>query len=572
MKARLACLAIGILMLAALLPAHAAVTVPGCADASSQGGEWRSAGGSLSGDRFQPDEHQINASTAGNIGKAWVFRTGNAERSNGTPILNGGGFDNTPVVADGCVFLATTTGWVMALNADTNPATGASTGKQRVVWATQLQGAALSLRSNIITGSPTVENGVVYVGVTRPGAPAKYDEHGIMTAPATGPYVAALDENTGAEMWESVVDAGQTDSGIGASPTYFNGKIFQGWYGSEGTIPDPGTALPARGGYAILDASPTCDPATFTLPSVCFNAAPGATGGTRLVHEYTISDAEMAAGYRGASVWCTAAFDPDTNYLYACGGNPANKKSQSNGGEPRYANALLKIDGNPSRASWGKIVGSYKGNNDQYFPGLDQQPACDNLGDKVVVIWSVPCLQLDLDFGASPSLFKVRVGNGTTFETRTLVGDLQKSGVYHAVNADDMSKAWTALVGSPCAACNASSPAVDAALGIANQVYTFATQPGQLVGLSADQGRYRWVLPDPDPDHFESVTTANGVVYALDTQGNLTMVNASNGLLLGKRILSQDVGAAATSASSQGLAVARNSLYIAQSDSLIVLR
>jgi hypothetical protein len=582
MKARLACLAAGLLATLVVQPAHATLVVPGCGSVSAPGGDWPSYGGGQSNARSQAAEDVINASTAANIGKAWVFRTGSAEyvdAGTGTvkTVLNGGSFDNTPVIANGCLFLATSTGWVMALNADKDPGgleIEHSAGKQRVRWATKLDGAPQALRADVITGSPVVANGVVYVGVNVPGKAEVKDAQGNVTSPATGPYVAALDESTGAILWQRVIDAGQPDSGTAASPLYFNGMIFEGWFGTEAGLPNPANAggpeplLPARGGYAIVDASPTCDPTLFALPNVCKNAAAGATGGTIKAHEYTITDAEYAAGYRGASVWCSAAFDPQTNSIYACGGNPANKKKES-----RYANSILKIDGNPGPA-FGKIVGHFKGESDQYYPGLDRQPACDELGDRIVVLWSVPCLQLDLDFGASPHLFKVRIGGGTTFEDRTVVGDLQKSGVYHAVWADDMSPAWSAVVGTPCFFCNSSSPAVDAAGpdGLVNQVYVYGTNPGQLVALSGDAGRYRWALPVGDPNHFQSVTVANGVVYAIDNEGTLTMVDAANGLPIARRLLSLDAGGSVASTASQGVAVARHSLYVATADAIIVLR
>jgi outer membrane protein assembly factor BamB len=569
MKARVAFVVAGIL-LAVGFQAHAAAP-PGCADPTAKPGEWRTYGGTADNARFQRAESVLSTGSVANIAKAWVLDLSKVEYVDPTTgqvrdLLSAGEFQNTPVIADGCLYLATSSGWVMAFNADKDPSIGANAGKQRALWATHLEGGGLSLRSSVITGSPTVENGIVYVGVTLPGAPASG------TNPAVGPYVAAMDQATGRVLWTTVVDAGQRDTGIAATPVYFDGMIFQGFYGSEGTFPNNGAPVqipPARGGYAILDASATCDPALFVAPSKCFNVAPGATGGSILKHEYTITDAEYAAGYRGASVWCTAAYDPETKYIYACGGNPSNPKLES-----RYANALLKIDGDRARASsFGTIVDSYKGNTDQFYPGLDRQPACDLLGDRITAIWSQPCGQLDLDFGSSPSLFKVKIGSGTTFETRTVVGDLQKSGVYHAVWADQMTPMWTAQVGTPCPACNAGSPAVDLnAEGFVDGVYTVATAPGQLWALDGNTGRYRWVEPILGGTHFQSTTAANGVVYTIDNLGTLGIFDAETGLPIARRPLSLDVGDSAQNSSSQGIAVARNTIYVPASRFLVVLR
>ena len=90
---------------------------PGTAScaAAAPGGEWRSYGGGLANTRAQTAPTTINAGTVSNVAKAWVFDTSDMNQSG---VLNGGTFQNTPVVADGCVFLSSSTGFVYALNAD----------------------------------------------------------------------------------------------------------------------------------------------------------------------------------------------------------------------------------------------------------------------------------------------------------------------------------------------------------------------------------------------------------------------------------------------------------------------
>lgn len=531
MRTRIALVLAG-LMLATLggLPSAAEVLYPGCADADQPGGEWRSLGGGLDGARNQRAEGVINAGNAGNLDRAWIFDAS-------TEVLNGGGFSNTPIVADGCVYLATSTGWVFALNAETGD----------VVWHTEgpFKGAGQTLLGGIIVGSPVVAEGVVYVGVSRPGTP----------------YVAAIDQATGDVLWESTVtgwhdavDQNDTTYGykpetkqnnvlINASPIYYAGKIFMGFAGNEG-------GSVARGGFAILDASAAC---TGNAGIRCLN--PGGPGGTVLAHTYTISDAEYAAGYRGASVWCTPAIDVETDMIFACGGNPASKRI-----EHRFSNALLKIDGRSGSPAFGQIVGSFKGNNDQYFPGLDRQPVCELFGEDIVVVWSLACLQLDLDFGASPNLWKDALGN-------TIVGDLQKSGVYYALYADHMSESWSQILGGPCLACNAGSPAIDDA-----QVYNATTPNGQLVAVSRDAGKYRWAMPLEDQVHFHPTSVANGVVYAVNGNGAIQGFEAATGVPVWTRLLAQDVGGPISDTGSSGISVARNTVYAAFGTFVIAYR
>lgn len=503
-----------------MVPPASAAAMPGCAP-DAPGGEWRSYGRDLSNSRTQPDTSAIGPSNAGSLAPKWVFQASKVQSS-------GGGFSNTPIVADGCVYLASNTGWVFALNADTGKA----------VWSKRFTGSGQTLLGGVIVGSPVVANGVVYVGVSRP----------------TNPYVAAMDQATGAFLWVSRVEQGQLNALINASPVYFDGMIFQGFAGNEG-------GSVARGGYAILDASATCQPSvpawsgTGPMPmEFCNNPAAGATGGKVLAHRYTINDAEYAAGYRGASVWCTAAIDPVTKYAFACGGNPASKKI-----EARYSNALLKIDMDRTRTTFGDIVDAYKGDVDQYYPGLDRQPACDAFGDQLVVVWSLACLQLDLDFGSSPNLFTDNLG-------RLVLGDLQKSGVYHAIFADNMQRSWTTVAGAPCAACNAASPAVDHAR---KRIFTAATPPGQMVAMETNAGRYQWASPIANGTHFQPVATANGVVYTMDNLGALNAMDAETGVLLNRRPLTVDVGALTTDAGSAGVSIARNTIFAATSEFVV---
>ena len=119
---------------------------------------------------------------------------------------------------------------------------------------------------------------------------------------------------------------------------------------------------------------------------------------------------------------------------------------------------------------------------DQYsstLQALSQTPACQVSADPAVPdpLDDPVCGQLDLDFGAAANLF--RTSSGTE-----LVGDLQKSGVYHVADAATMKPAWTALVGASCQACNAASTAV-----YGGSVYGVGTPAGVEFSLAGDSGR-----------------------------------------------------------------------------------
>jgi outer membrane protein assembly factor BamB len=188
---------------------------------------------------------------------------------------------------------------------------------------------------------------------------------------------------------------------------------------------------------------------------------------------------------------------------------------------------------------------------DQYYPAgavLADTPVCT--AEVLPVTLDRPeCGQIDLDFGASPTLFR-------NSEGKLVVAALQKSGVVHAAYADTMEKAWSTVVGAPCAACNVSSTAWDG-----KDTIFVAGSPGSMMfGLDADTGSYKWAAPIGDGTHYQPVSYANGVVYTVDTSGRLDTFDAALGAPAFSRPMSADVGDTCT-ALSGGVAIAANHVF-----------
>jgi polyvinyl alcohol dehydrogenase (cytochrome) len=475
-------------LVTASLIAGAPAGAAGACAGEAGGGEWPSYGLDLSNTRVQEAETTIDAAKAAALTPRFVV---SAAALGGT-----GWFQSTPVIADGCLYAATDTGLVVAVNADDGG----------LVWKRQYNVPETRL-GGTIAGAVAVSGGRAFVHVSHAGRP----------------FVAALDQFTGEEVWRTVVDTNR-GSFINASPVLFDGMVFTGISGDE-------YVTGARGGYAILDQET----------------------GAILAKEYTIPDEAYEAGYWGGSIWASAVVDPASGSLFVGTGNPA-----SHDKEHRYTNAILKIDVDADGSTFGRIVDAYKGNVDQYYPGLDQQPVCESAPDvEYGDAWSLTCLQLDVDFGASPNLFRDSGGE-------LMVGGLQKSGVYHTVYADNMQSAWNAVVGTPCFVCNAASSATDG-----STVYVAASQPGQLVALKADRGGYRWVHPIADVFHWQSVSAANGLVYSTDLFGSLTIVDAATGSLVAKRDMATDSGESASGVSSGGVSIARHKVYAAAAGAVV---
>ena len=462
--------------------------MPGCAPVGVTGGEWRTYGHDLSNTRHQDREKLIGAQTVGELELAWKYKA------------DGAAFNNTPIVADGCLYLASTDGVVTARNADSGTE----------VWRTPLDANPPAFGGGLVA-TPAIDAGRLFVIVNKLG----------------GPYLQALDQATGAPVWQLTLDD-QASAMSNSSPVVFDGMVFAGFSGHAGA------GLSERGGFVIADAA----------------------SGALKAKTFVIDDASFAAGYAGAGIWSTPAIDVATGYAYVGTSNPHSPEL-----EHARANSTLKIDVDPDRATFGAIVDHAKGKPDTYVPGLADQPVCDTAPDVYYADrFSATCVAVDLDFGASPTLF---AAGG-----RPLVGDLQKAGVFHTFDAETMDPVWERVVGVPCLACNAASPA-----SVDGVVYTAAGPPGQLFRLEGASGDPRWVGPLNGATTYNPVTVANSVVYSVDGGGFLNGFVTLNGLQVLKRNLTVDAGESMASAStSSGVAVARNTLYVAAGNHVFALR
>ncbi|HKN95232.1 MAG TPA: hypothetical protein VJU60_12935, partial [Thermoleophilaceae bacterium] len=142
-----------------------------------------------------------------------------------------------------------------------------------------------------------------------------------------------------------------------------------------------------------------------------------------------------------------------------------------------------------------------------------------------------------------------------------LVGDLQKSGVYHAANADTMKPAWSEIVGVSCQACNAASTAFDG-----HAIEGVGTPGGEMFSLGRDDGASNWLTPIADGAHYQSTSTADGVVYTVDGNGFLDVIDAATGSTIAKRPLSADTGTPTQGVTSNGVSIAEHMVFASASE------
>jgi polyvinyl alcohol dehydrogenase (cytochrome) len=383
---------------------------------------------------------------------------------------------------------------VYALNADTGA----------IVWMTKIKGS--------VNASLAVEDGKVFANTSRIGKPA----------------MVAFDQDTGDPLWDTTVDT-QPGSDIYSSPIYFEDLVFTGWSGGSAELGDESDRYRFQGGFVLLDAD----------------------SGRVVKKTYSIRPPDKDVNkpkndFAGGAVWATPAIDPATGYAFVGSGNPFRPQA-----EHKHTNAILKIDLRRGRSTFGEIVDSYKGTVDEYVPGFSELPCHDIPGNPAPYYPQGigECGDLDMDFGSSPNLFRV--------DGKLVVGEGQKSGIYHAADTRTMKGVWNTLVGPP----SAVGGIVGSTAYHDGGIYGPITVGGYLWSLD-DSGGYRWFAEAADGAHWANpVTYANGIVYTSDLKGFLHAYDAATGV----EIMTQPMFLAGegNKTSWAGIAVARNTVYAA---------
>jgi polyvinyl alcohol dehydrogenase (cytochrome) len=501
----------------AALPGANALTVH-CAAPQRQLGEWPMFGRDVASSREQVHEHGLTDGAAAVLAPVWTF---DANRVTHEPNNEVTGY---PVEKDGCVFVGSSTGnnpdgshkpgWVFALNAENGDP----------VWATRVPGGVYS--------TVAVSDGVVYAFVSRISAPT----------------LVALDEFTGKVLWRTVVDR-QFGADAVSSPVVYDGMV---WVGVSGTAAETdGSSRQAFQGSTVLVAArsmtaPEFRPVTASHARGTRHYRPG-----QIVRKlYSIPTRAWSKGYAGGAQWGTIAIDARTGYGYEGTGNPFNYDA-----EHRNTNAVLKIDLNRGRRTFGRIVGSYKGDAEYAVQqSADVVPCSDIEQISGSTGTGLECTRLDLDFGATPNILRDSDGR-----TMLVVG--QKSGIVHYIDARTMRGIRKVRLGvdSPVGGM-VGSGATDG-----KHVYGSHTIGGYLYSIDRN-GVPGWVAPVGDGVHWgPPVTLANGIVYTVDLKGFLDGYYAATGTPVLHRPLQLQSDPATTTnppLSWGGVTVARGTVYV----------
>ncbi len=261
---------------------------------------WLTFSGDYTGMRHSPLT-QINPRNVRRLAPAWTFQTGTLTR--------GRGFETTPLVFDDVLYVTGSNNYAWALDAHTG----------RAFWEYQRE-----LPSDLTYGaSAPVNRGFGVLG----------DRLFMVTLDA---FLLALDRRTGAVLWETELADYRIGHAATFAPLVLDGLVVVGISGGE---------YPTRG---FVDAY---DPATgariWRLHTVPGPGEPGS--------ETWPDDPEVLAR-GGATTWMTGSYDPDLDLIYWGTGNPnPDYYDTTRPGDNLYANSLLAI-----RAATGTLVWHYQ--------------------------------------------------------------------------------------------------------------------------------------------------------------------------------------------------------------------
>ena len=449
---------------------------------------WLTYSGDYAATRHSP-LHQIDVSNASNLTPKWTYHVASARK-----------LEATPVVYDGVMYV-TNTNEVMALDARTG----------RLIWTYQDPRAT----------RPASNRGVAILG----------DRVFFATTDA---HLVALDRRNGGVLWDKLYAAPGKGYYASMAPLALRDRVIVGISGGDGGV---------RGFVAALSASTGEELWRFwTVPK------PGEPGGE--------SWGGFPADYGGGATWMTGTYDPDLNLLYWQTGNPwPDLYGKPRRGDDLYTCAIVALDAGTGKLKW----------HFQFTPHDTHDWDAQSIPVLVNMDWNGQPRKLLLHPNRNGYFYVLDRTDGKFLRATPFVKDLDWAKGIDAngrpIEVPDMDPTPGGRRACPSkrGASNWMSPSFDPATGLFYvptleqcDIYTtsesvpepgrgFAgggadripSEPGQfyLRALDPKTGALRWEYPMTGPATMwaGTLSTAGGVVFFGDDDGQLVAVNAANG-------------------------------------------
>jgi alcohol dehydrogenase (cytochrome c) len=258
---------------------------------------WLTYSGDYSGRRHSPLT-QITPENAHRLAPAWTFQTGFDTR--------GRGFETTPLVLDGVLYVTGSNNYAWAIDARSG----------RPFWQYRRQ-----LPDDLTYGaSAPVNRGFGILG----------DRLFMVTLDA---HLLALDRATGSVLWDVQLADYRVGYAATLAPLVLDGKVIVGISGGE---------------YATRGFVDAYDPETgerlwrfHTIP------APGEPGSE------TWPDDPLTLARGGAGTWMNGSYDPDLDLIYWGTGNPnPDYNGDSRPGDNLYSNSIVALEAETGELRW----------------------------------------------------------------------------------------------------------------------------------------------------------------------------------------------------------------------------
>src|SRR3989454_8213040 len=460
-------------------------------NAAKEPQNWLTYSGDYAGRHFSPLD-QINTTNARSLVAKWVYQTAAT-----------GKFETTPLVADGILYATGQDDRAFALDARTG----------RPIWLYQRQ-----LPSDIRPCCGRVNRGLAILG----------DKVFMATLDA---HVIALDAKTGNLIWDvSAVDY-KNGYSFTLAPLAVKNFIVVGISGGEYGI---------RGFIDAYDADTGKRKWRFyTVPG------PGEPG-----HDSWEGESWKIGG---APAWITGVYDPATNQLFWPTGNPSpSNRGEGRAGDNLYSNSLLALDPDTGKLKWHFQFTQH----DEHDYDATQIPVMvDDNGKKLIlqanrngffyVIDRTNGKLIRADSYAKVSWAKEKDANGRPVPAQeglpTLEGNKVCPGAAGATNwmsptYDPQTKLFYVTAREQCDVFSTAPQPYDAGHAYYGSAYfpndDAAPFYGALRALDPDTGKIKWEWKHPSPTWSGVLSTAGGIVFTGDAEGNFIALDAASGKAL----------------------------------------
>ncbi len=479
------------LLVTVVVQSSAQVTFERLLNSAKEPQNWLTYSGDYAGRRFSPLD-QINTGNARTLVAKWVYQTAAT-----------GKLETTPLVVDGILYGTAQDDRAFALDARTG----------RPIWLYQRQ-----LPNDIRPCCGRVNRGFAILG----------DKVFLGTLDA---HVIALDAKTGTVIWDAAAFDYKLGYSFTAAPLAVKDLIIIGVSGGE---------------YGIRGFIDAYDVATgarrwrfYTVPG------PGEPG-----HETWEGDSWKVGG---APAWITGTYDAATNQLFWPTGNPSpSNRGEGRAGDNLYSNSLLALNADTGKLNWYFQYTKH----DEHDWDATQVPVMIDTGGKHLI---AQANRNGFFYVIDRSTGKLLLANAYGKITWSDSKDAEGRPVANK-NASPTLEGHTVCPGA-IGATNWMSPAFDPQTGLfyvtaREQCDTFSTAPqpyeaghayygsayfpsdeaepyvGALRAIDPVSGKVKWEFPHVSPSWSGVLSTAGGLLFTGDAEGNFIALDAPSGKAL----------------------------------------